>query len=31
MAIVLQLQDAYKRYGDQHLLDGASCALPDRP
>ena len=29
MPIVLQLQDAYKRYGEQHLLDGASCALPD--
>ncbi|NOZ39630.1 MAG: ABC-F family ATP-binding cassette domain-containing protein [Planctomycetes bacterium] len=29
MAIVLQLQDAFKRYGDQELLDGASCALPD--
>src|SRR5687767_14434196 len=29
MPIVLQLQDAYKRYGDQQLLDGASCALAD--
>ena len=29
MAVVLQLQDAYKRYGEQHLLDGASCALAD--
>ena len=29
MAIVLQLQDAYKRFGEQHLLDGASCALAD--
>lgn len=29
MAIVLQLQNAYKRYGNQSLLDGASCALPD--
>ena len=29
MPVVLQLQDAYKRYGDQELLDGASCALPD--
>ncbi len=29
MAIVLQLQDAYKRYGEQELLDGASCALAD--
>ena len=29
MAIVLQLQDAYKRYGEQALFDGASCALPD--
>ena len=29
MAIVLQLQDAHKRYGEQFLLNGASCALPD--
>lgn len=29
MAVVLQLQDAYKRFGEQELLDGASCALPD--
>jgi ATP-binding cassette, subfamily F, member 3 len=29
MPVVLQLQDAYKRYGDQELLDNASCALPD--
>src|SRR3954453_1306344 len=29
MPIVLQLTDAYKRHGDQALLDGASCALPD--
>src|SRR5687768_2085687 len=29
MPIVLQLQNAYKRYGDQALLDGASCALAD--
>ena len=29
MPVVLQLQDAYKRYGDQQLLDGASCALAD--
>jgi ATP-binding cassette subfamily F protein 3 len=29
MPVVLQLQDAYKRYGDQELLDGATCALPD--
>jgi len=29
MPVVLQLQDAYKRYGDQQLLDRASCALTD--
>lgn len=29
MSVVLQLQDAHKRYGEQHLLDGASCALTD--
>jgi ATP-binding cassette subfamily F protein 3 len=29
MPIVLQLQDAYKRYGEQELLDGANCALAD--
>lgn len=29
MAILLQLQDGYKRYGDQQLLDGADCALTD--
>jgi len=29
MPVVLQLQDAYKRYGEQELFDGASCALPD--
>lgn len=29
MPIVLQLQNAHKRYGHQELLDGASCALPD--
>lgn len=29
MPVVLSLQDAYKRYGDQVLLDGASCALTD--
>jgi ATP-binding cassette subfamily F protein 3 len=29
MPILLQLQNAYKRYGEQELLDGASCALPD--
>jgi len=29
MAVVLQLQDAHKRYGEQELLDGASCALAD--
>jgi len=27
--VVLQLNDAHKRYGDQDLLDGASCALAD--
>ncbi|RIK83539.1 MAG: ABC transporter ATP-binding protein [Planctomycetota bacterium] len=29
MPVVLQLLDAHKRYGDQLLLDGASCALAD--
>ncbi|WP_425400886.1 ABC-F family ATP-binding cassette domain-containing protein [Aeoliella sp.] len=29
MPVVLTLQDAYKRYGEQQLLDGASCALAD--
>jgi ATP-binding cassette subfamily F protein 3 len=29
MPIVLQLQDVYKRYGEQAVLDGTSCALPD--
>ncbi len=29
MAVVLQLQDAHKRYGEQELLDGAGCALAD--
>ena len=29
MPIVLQLQNGYKRYGDQALLDGAGCALTD--
>ena len=29
MSIVLQLQNAIKRYGHQELLDSASCALPD--
>ena len=29
MPVVLQLVDAHKRYGDQDLLDGASCALAD--
>jgi ATP-binding cassette, subfamily F, member 3 len=29
MPVVLQLLDAYKRYGEQQLLDGASCALSD--
>ena len=29
MPVVLQLIDAYKRYGEQALLDGASCALAD--
>jgi len=29
MPVVLQLQDAHKRYGEQHLLEGASCALTD--
>ena len=29
MPVVLQLNDAHKRYGDQVLLDGASCALTD--
>jgi ATP-binding cassette subfamily F protein 3 len=29
MPIVLQLQNAHKRYGPQELLDGASCALAD--
>jgi ATP-binding cassette subfamily F protein 3 len=29
MAVVLQLQNAHKRYGNQALLDGTSCALPD--
>jgi ATP-binding cassette subfamily F protein 3 len=29
MPILLQLQDAHKRYGEQELLDGASCALGD--
>src|SRR4051812_28699936 len=29
MPVVLQLTDAYKRHGNQALLDGASCALPD--
>jgi ATP-binding cassette subfamily F protein 3 len=27
--VVLQLNDAHKRYGDQDLLDGAGCALAD--
>jgi ATP-binding cassette, subfamily F, member 3 len=27
--VVLQLIDAHKRYGEQALLDGASCALAD--
>jgi len=27
--VVLQLQDAHKRYGEQELLDGAGCALTD--
>jgi ATP-binding cassette subfamily F protein 3 len=27
--VVLQINDAHKRYGDQDLLDGASCALAD--
>jgi ATP-binding cassette subfamily F protein 3 len=29
MPVVLQIQDAHKRYGEQQLLDGASCALTD--
>ncbi|MEQ8208891.1 MAG: ABC-F family ATP-binding cassette domain-containing protein [Lacipirellulaceae bacterium] len=29
MPVVLQLLDAHKRYGEQELLDGASCALTD--
>ncbi|QDU90895.1 putative ABC transporter ATP-binding protein YheS [Pirellulimonas nuda] len=29
MPVVLTLQNGYKRYGDQILLDGASCALAD--
>ncbi|WP_442482428.1 ABC-F family ATP-binding cassette domain-containing protein [Aeoliella sp. SH292] len=29
MPVVLSLQDAYKRYGGQQLLRGASCALTD--
>lgn len=29
MPVVLSLQDAYKSYGPQHLLDDASCALAD--
>jgi ATP-binding cassette subfamily F protein 3 len=29
MPVVLQINDAHKRYGDQDLLDGASCALAD--
>ena len=29
MPVILQLQNAYKRYGEQELLDGSSCALAD--
>src|SRR3972149_833489 len=29
MPVILQVLDAYKRYGEQALLDGASCALAD--
>jgi len=29
MPVVFQLIDAHKRYGEQELLDGASCALTD--
>ncbi|MCG8451542.1 MAG: ATP-binding cassette domain-containing protein [Pirellulales bacterium] len=29
MPVVLQLQNAHKRYGEQGLLDDASCALTD--
>jgi ATP-binding cassette subfamily F protein 3 len=29
MPVVLPLIDAHKRYGEQELLDGASCALAD--
>ena len=29
MPVVLQLIDAHKRYGEQALLDGTSCALAD--
>ena len=29
MPVVLQLLDAHKRYGQQALLDGATCALAD--
>jgi ATP-binding cassette subfamily F protein 3 len=29
MPVVLQLTEAFKRHGDQELLDGASCALAD--
>jgi ATP-binding cassette subfamily F protein 3 len=29
MPVVFQLVDAHKRYGEQELLDGASCALAD--
>ncbi|MGD9633282.1 MAG: ABC-F family ATP-binding cassette domain-containing protein [Pirellulales bacterium] len=29
MPVVLQLNDAHKRYGEQDLLDGAGCALAD--
>jgi ATP-binding cassette subfamily F protein 3 len=29
MPVVLQLTNAYKRYGPQELLDGANCALAD--
>jgi ATP-binding cassette subfamily F protein 3 len=29
MAVLLQIRDAYKSYGEQVLLDGASCTLTD--
>lgn len=29
MPVVLQIQNSFKRYGEQELLDGASCSLAD--